>query len=60
IALYFISVETEPGARAAPAAPATVQCSTCGTVNPRTARFCANCGAPVGQEQAAEALAARA
>jgi NADPH-dependent 2,4-dienoyl-CoA reductase/sulfur reductase-like enzyme/pSer/pThr/pTyr-binding forkhead associated (FHA) protein len=57
ITLYFISVETEPGAQAA---PATVQCSTCGTVNPRTARFCANCGAPVGQQQAAEVAAARA
>lgn len=55
ITLYFISVESEPGAQAAPAAPATVQCSTCGTENPRAARFCANCGAPVGQ--AAEARA---
>ena len=57
ITLYFMSVESDTGAQAAPAAPANVQCSTCGVVNPRTARFCASCGSPVGQEQAAAARA---
>ncbi len=53
IALYFISVESEPAAQPVPTAPGTMQCSTCGTVNPSTARFCASCGSPVGQKQAA-------
>ncbi len=54
IALYFINVESDLAAQVA-TAPATAQCSTCGTVNPLTARFCAKCGTPVGQEQAAAA-----
>ncbi len=52
LALYFISVETEPVAQLAPTVLATMQCGTCGTVNPSTARFCASCGSPVGQKQA--------
>ena len=57
LALYFISVENEPVAQVAPTVPATMQCSTCGTVNPSTARFCASCGSPVGQNQAVAARA---
>ena len=57
IALYFISVESDPGTQIAQIAPATVQCSSCGTVNPSTARFCASCGSPVGQQQAVAARA---
>jgi NADPH-dependent 2,4-dienoyl-CoA reductase/sulfur reductase-like enzyme/pSer/pThr/pTyr-binding forkhead associated (FHA) protein len=55
IALYFISVESQPETQPAASAQAGVPCSNCGAVNARIARFCANCGSPVGQEQAARA-----
>lgn len=57
MALYFINVESDLAPQGTPKAPATVQCNTCGTVNPRTARFCASCGSPVGQEQVVAARA---
>ncbi len=55
ITLYFISVESQPDTPSASPSPAGVQCDNCGAVNAHIARFCANCGAPVGQAQAARA-----
>ncbi|MGH2496474.1 MAG: FAD-dependent oxidoreductase [Ktedonobacteraceae bacterium] len=56
IALYFISVESEPEAQAvAPTVPASVQCGNCGASNARIARFCATCGSPIEQAIAARA-----
>ena len=48
IALYFISVESEPEVQAvAPAASASVQCRNCGASNARVAHFCVTCGSPI-------------
>jgi NADPH-dependent 2,4-dienoyl-CoA reductase/sulfur reductase-like enzyme/pSer/pThr/pTyr-binding forkhead associated (FHA) protein len=55
ITLYFISVESQPDTPPATPSQASVQCDNCGAVNARMARFCANCGAPVGQGQAVAA-----
>jgi hypothetical protein len=55
ITLYFISVESQPDTQPPAPSQAGVQCDNCGVVNARKARFCANCGSPVGQAVAARA-----
>ncbi|HEU0000696.1 MAG TPA: FAD-dependent oxidoreductase [Ktedonobacteraceae bacterium] len=57
IALYFISVESQPEAQAVvPAAPANVQCRNCGASNALHARFCTTCGSPVEFSQPQSSL----
>lgn len=53
ITLYFISVESQPETPSAAPSQAGVQCDNCGAVNAHMARFCANCGSPVGPAVAA-------
>ena len=56
VTLYFISVESQPGAPSvAQAVPVSVQCGNCGAAKVRKARFCVNCGSPIGQAVAARA-----
>src|SRR5229473_3676962 len=56
VTLYFMSVESQPGAQSvAPTVPISVQCGNCGAANVRKARFCVNCGSPLGQAVAARA-----
>jgi NADPH-dependent 2,4-dienoyl-CoA reductase/sulfur reductase-like enzyme/pSer/pThr/pTyr-binding forkhead associated (FHA) protein len=55
ITLYFISVESQPDMQPPAPSQAGVQCDNCGAVNAHKARFCANCGSPVGQVVAARA-----
>jgi len=55
ITLYFISVTSQSDTQPAVPSGVDVQCDTCGAVNARIARFCANCGSPVGQGQAVAA-----
>jgi len=56
VTLYFISVENQPGAQSvAPIVPISVQCDNCGAANVHKARFCVNCGSPIGQAVAARA-----